>query len=104
MLDGRISSNTKTLKAKLAATKVELSWRCQTNAAKDLAEWVTQAEKLRAPLKSLRTALEQRVLGEQNNMYSSSLRETKAIIKNEVSASRDRMGKCTTMGNVQFRM
>jgi len=94
MLDNRISNTTKTLKAMLPATKVELSWRCQSNAAKDLTEWVVQAEKLRAPLKSLRTALQQRVLGEDHNMFSSALRETKAIIKAEISPARDRMGKC----------
>jgi len=93
MLDDRISNTTKALKAKLAATKVELSWRCQANAAKDLEEWVAQAEKLRGPLKSLRTSLQQRVLGEDINMYSSVLRETKSIIREEVSPARDRMGK-----------
>lgn len=93
MLDDRISNSTKTLKAKLAATKVELSWRCQVNAAKDLEEWIKQAEKLRGPLKSLRTALQQRVLGEDITMYSPVLRETKSIIREEVSSARDRMGK-----------
>lgn len=87
----RIKVTVTVLKENLPATKTELSWMCKGNAANDLSEWVDQSEKLLKPLKQLRTAMMQRVLGEEYNIYSQNLREAKQIIKTEIAPSRDRM-------------
>ena len=91
LLYSRINGTVKGLKAKFPGTRVELACRCQHQAAADLEEWVLGAEKLLAPLKSLRTALAQRVLGEEYGMSSTTLKEAKLIIKDIIKPSRDRM-------------
>ena len=63
LMHTRIIKNLSDLKGKLAATKIELSLRLKGEASEDLEEWINQAGTLEAHLKSLRTALTQRVLG-----------------------------------------
>ena len=91
LLQRRITKTVKTLKGKLSATTTELSWQCRSEAISDLSEWIAEAETLLAPLKSLRTALVQRVLGEEYAMHSTILDQQKAIIREEISEARDRM-------------
>jgi hypothetical protein len=91
LMHTRIKATVATLKDNLPATKTELSWMCKGNAANDLSEWVDQSEKLLKPFKQLRTAMMQRVLGEEFNIYSQNLRDAKQIIKTEIAPSRDRM-------------
>lgn len=87
----RIGETISTMQAQLPATKTELRWMCKNQAANDLAEWIDHAAKLQKPLKMLRTALQQRVLGEEIHAYSSRLQEAKLIINQEVGPARDRM-------------
>ena len=90
----RIRETVDTLKKGLPATKVELELlRCQGGklAGKDLAEWVDHTEKLLIPLKQLRSALMQKVLGEESNFLSPQLALAKVKFNDEMSPSRDRM-------------
>ena len=91
LLHARIARTTNELKSKLPATKIELAVQFKKEAAADLAQWIGQAEKLQASLQSLETALTQRVLGEEYALYSPTLREAKAIIKEEIGSARDRL-------------
>jgi uncharacterized membrane protein YgaE (UPF0421/DUF939 family) len=91
LMHTRITATVKDLSAKLPATRTELGLMCKGRAAKDLAEWVDQSEKLLQPLKMLRTSLMQRVLGEEYDIYSQNLREAKIIINTEIGPARDRM-------------
>lgn len=86
----RISSTVEGLKKSLPATKVELGWMCKEKAAQDLGEWISHSEELLKPLKMLRAALMQRVLGEEHNAFSPSLRDAKIAINDEVGPARDR--------------
>ena len=91
MLSDRIIKTTKGLKSNLGSAKIELAWQCKSYAADDLEEWVSQAENLLSPIKSLRNALTQRVLGEDLGLKSPALSQVKLIIKEEIGKSRDRM-------------
>eukprot|EP00567_Pseudictyota_dubia_P005354 CAMPEP_0197436528 /NCGR_PEP_ID=MMETSP1175-20131217/3967_1 /TAXON_ID=1003142 /ORGANISM="Triceratium dubium, Strain CCMP147" /LENGTH=961 /DNA_ID=CAMNT_0042965837 /DNA_START=69 /DNA_END=2954 /DNA_ORIENTATION=- len=90
MLYTRIADTVKCLKAELAASKVELLLQFKSKAANDLSEWIVAAEQLLAPLKSLRTALMQRVIGEERTVHDRTT-ATKEIIDHEIAPARDRM-------------
>jgi hypothetical protein len=86
MLHHRIAKAIKTLKTQLPGTQTELHCTCRPSATRNkLGEWVDQADQLLAPLKSLRTALTERVLGEEHHLYNSFLRESKGIINEETA-------------------
>ena len=90
----RICETVGTLKKKLPATKVELLlMKCQggQTAGRDLEEWVSQTEKLLQPLQMLRSAVMQKVLGEESNLSSPKLARAKVLINHEITPSRDRV-------------
>jgi len=91
LLHARITKSLKSLKGKMPATRVELGIRFNSEAAADLEQWINEATKLEAHLQSLRTALTQKVLGEEHHAYSSNLRAAKQAIKEEIGPARDRM-------------
>ena len=92
MLQRRINNTVKALKAKMSPTEVELSLRCRrADAMDDLKEWITQAEKLMGHIKSLRSALVGRVLGEEMAMNSPVLVTVKAQIEEHIAPARDRL-------------
>jgi uncharacterized membrane protein YgaE (UPF0421/DUF939 family) len=90
----RICQTVAILRQKLPATRVELMlMKCAggQTAGEDLVEWVEHIEKLEKPLKLLRSALMQKVLGEDSNVTSPKLAETKILINQEIAPSRDRL-------------
>uniref|UniRef100_A0A7S4RJA5 Integral membrane bound transporter domain-containing protein n=1 Tax=Ditylum brightwellii TaxID=49249 RepID=A0A7S4RJA5_9STRA len=91
LLQSRICSTIKELKADLPATRTELEIRCKKKASKALSDWVIDCQDLLTPLRMLRNALAQRLLGEEYDVYSPHLREAKKIINEEVGSSRDRL-------------
>lgn len=91
LLYSRIVQNVKGIKSKFAATSVELALRMNSTGAEDLRQWISQTEKVQAHLQQLQTALTHQVLGEEHQFYSSSLREAKQVIKEEIGPARDRM-------------
>lgn len=92
MLQRRIGNTVKALKSKMNPTAVELSLRCRrVDAMEDLKEWITQAEKLMGHIKSLRSALVGRVLGEEIAMASPVLVTVKAQIEEQIAPARDRL-------------
>ena len=91
MLQHRIDRTIHTLNNNLAASQTELYVTCRPTAATDLGEWVEEARLLSSLVRSLCTALANRVLGEEHPFFSASLREAKGVINDQVSASRDRL-------------
>jgi uncharacterized membrane protein YgaE (UPF0421/DUF939 family) len=88
----RICETVATLQHKLPAAQVELKYSCKgKRAGQDLGEWVKHSETLLQPLQLLRSALMQKVLGEESNYSSPTLAQSKVVINDEISPSRDRL-------------
>ncbi|KAL3942484.1 MAG: hypothetical protein SGBAC_003335 [Bacillariaceae sp.] len=90
----RITATIASLQAELPATKVELRllrWSTGVQAGKDLEAWIQQAESLLQPLQQIRSALMQKVLGEDSNHSSPVLAQAKVDLNDEISSARDRL-------------
>jgi uncharacterized membrane protein YgaE (UPF0421/DUF939 family) len=91
LLHSRITVTIKNLKGVLPAAETELRYSFRSGAARDLREWVLQAESLLKPLMLLRSSLVQRVLGEEYSIYCETLREAKQILSETISPCMNRL-------------
>ena len=91
MLYHRIDETIDALKSTLPAAQTELYLSCRSHAVDDLSEWVDEARTLAKIIRSLCTALTNRILGEEYQFNSQSLRDAKGVINDHISESRDRL-------------
>eukprot|EP00980_Cylindrotheca_fusiformis_P005889 scaffold1239_cov130-Cylindrotheca_fusiformis.AAC.2 len=99
----RIFETINTLQEKLPAALVELKLKTSCfggsggggRCGQDLVEWVQHSKTLLEPLKHLRSALVQKVLGEESTFSSPSLARAKVVLNQEISPSRDRLVDAT---------
>lgn len=91
MLQRRINITVKSLKATVGPAEVELDLRYRSDSIQDLKEWIAQAETLLGHIKSFRSALVGRVLGEEIAMNSPVLGVVKASIEEQIAPARDRL-------------
>jgi uncharacterized membrane protein YgaE (UPF0421/DUF939 family) len=84
VLVNRISTTIQDLKQLLPAATTELGWVHKTAEAKLLADWIQYLETASSDLKMLRTAVNQRYLGETNESAPISATQIRRVIANEV--------------------
>lgn len=87
----RIFETVLTLQNKLPATQVEFKLLSCKSHQDGLVAWVKHSATLLEPLKFLRSALMQKVLGEESTYSSPTLGRAKVVLNQEISPSRDRL-------------